>query len=60
MPNRLWLRILLTTTYAEMPLGSTGIVGGSPDKAGLSYLREVGRSWAIRQILNTKNTKERS
>jgi len=54
MLNRLCLRNFLITTYAEMPLGSTGIVVGGPDKTGLSYLREAGRSWAIRQIMNTK------
>jgi hypothetical protein len=60
MPNSLCLKIFLTITYAEMPSGSTGIVGGGPDKSGLIYLREVGRSWATRQILNAKNTEERS
>jgi hypothetical protein len=59
MVDTLRLRIFLTTTCAEMPLGSTGIIGGGPDKTGLRYLREAGRSWAIRQILNTKNTKGR-
>ena len=60
MKNSLCLKTFLTTTYAEMPLGPTGIVSDGPDKTGLSYLREAGRSWAIRQILNTKNSKERS
>jgi hypothetical protein len=34
-----------------MPLSSLGIVVGGPDKSGRSNFREVGRSWAIRQIL---------
>jgi hypothetical protein len=48
----------MTITRAEMPLGSTGIFGGDPDKTGFNYLREVGRSWATRQILNIKIPKE--
>jgi len=53
MPNSLCLRNFLITTYAEMPLGSTGIVVATPDLSGHSDLGEAGRSWAIRQNLNT-------
>ena len=48
------MKTLLTTTLTEMPLGSPGIVVATPDLSGHSDLGEAGRSWAIRQILNTK------
>jgi len=47
MQNRMCPRTFLTTTTAEMPSGSLGIVIAGPDLSGRSNLREDGRSWAI-------------
>ncbi|MCD6391566.1 MAG: hypothetical protein J7L92_06225 [Dehalococcoidia bacterium] len=46
MQNSLCIRTFLTTTIAEMPSGSLGIVVASPDLSGRGNLREAGRSWA--------------
>jgi len=47
MQNSLCIRTFLTTTTAEMPSGSLGIVIASSDLSGRGNLREAGRSWAI-------------